>query len=162
MASIGISEKFSLRGKSYIVTGGAMGIGYHITKDIAEMGGNVAVLDLRDSPLEDVYGLAKKFNVKAEYFQADVSSEESLKSAFDKAVQSLGKLDGIVTAAGIAIDKPFVDQKWEEVNKVIQVNVSLPLQITLRRLYSRTCKGNGLFLRRPTDRLSTPKAKDPR
>ena len=75
--------------------------GYSITKDIAESGGNVAVLDLRSEPLEDVYGLAKEFGVKAEYFQADVSNEQSLSAAFEKAVQSLGKIDGIVTAAGI-------------------------------------------------------------
>lgn len=102
-----------------------MGIGYAITRDIAEMGGNVAVLDLRDEPLEDVHGLAKKFGVKISYHQADVSDEKSLRAAFDKAVQSLGQLDGIVTAAGIAIDKPYTDQGWEEVNKVIQVNVSV-------------------------------------
>lgn len=134
MASKGISEKFSLKGKSYIVTGGAMGIGFHITKDIAEMGGNVAVLDLRDEPLEDVYGLAKKFNVKAEYFQADVSNEESTRSAFEKAVKSLGNLNGIVTAAGIAIDKPFVEQKWGEVNKVLQVNVSASTLLDSNRM----------------------------
>lgn len=101
-----------------------MGIGFSVVRDICEMGGNVAVLDLRDSPVEDVYGLGKKFNVKVEYFQADVSNEGSLKVAFDKAMSALGRLDGIVTAAGIAIDKPFVDQSWDEVNKVIQVNVS--------------------------------------
>ncbi|EME84572.1 uncharacterized protein MYCFIDRAFT_187534 [Pseudocercospora fijiensis CIRAD86] len=122
MAATSITSKFSLKGKSYIVTGGAMGIGYCITKDIAESGANVAVLDLRSEPLEDVYGLAKQFGVKADYFQADVSDEKSLTAAFEKAVQSLGRIDGIVTAAGIAIDKPFVDQKWEEVEKVLQVN----------------------------------------
>jgi NAD(P)-dependent dehydrogenase (short-subunit alcohol dehydrogenase family) len=126
MAAKSISSKFSLKGKSYVVTGGAMGIGYSITRDIAESGGNVAVLDLRSEPLEDVYGLAKQFGVKAEYFQCDVSKEDSLKAAFAKAVESLGSIDGIVTAAGIAIDKPFTDQKWEEVEKVLQVNVCLP------------------------------------
>ena len=87
-----------------------MGIGYAITRDICEMGGNVVVLDLRDTPLEDVPGLAKQFGVKTDYFQADVSDENSLRSAFDKAITALGSLDGIVTAAGIAIDKPFVEQ----------------------------------------------------
>lgn len=122
--SQGIRGRFELTGRNYIVTGGAMGIGFAVTRDICEMGGNVAVLDLRDSPLEDVHGLAKKFNVQVEYLQADVSNEESLKAAFDKAITALGQLHGIVTAAGIAIDKPFVEQGWDEVNKVIQVNVS--------------------------------------
>lgn len=52
--------------------------GFSIAKDIAESGGNVAVIDLRDSPLEDVYGLAEQFNVKVYYFPADVSNEASL------------------------------------------------------------------------------------
>jgi NAD(P)-dependent dehydrogenase (short-subunit alcohol dehydrogenase family) len=124
MSAKSISSKFGLNGKSFVVTGGAMGIGYAITKDIAESGGNVAVLDLRDEPLGDVYGLSKQFGVKAEYFQCDVSKEESLRTAFAKAVESLGSIDGIVTAAGIAIDKAFTEQKWEEVEKVLQVNVS--------------------------------------
>lgn len=87
------------------------------------MGGNVAVLDLRPTPLEPVGDLPKQFGVQTHYFQADVSDEVSLRTAFRQAVSALGKLDGIVTAAGIAIDKPFVNQGWDEVNKVIQVNV---------------------------------------
>ena len=102
-----------------------MGIGYAITRDICDMGGNVAVLDLRETPLEDVYGLAKQYRVKSEYFQADVSDEQSLRAGFEKAVAALGRIDGIVTAASIAIDKPFVNQKWDEVNKILQVNVCL-------------------------------------
>lgn len=123
MASI--RSRFELRGRSYIVTGGAMGIGFAISKDICEMGGNVAVIDLRETPLEPVMELAEQYGVKTHYFQADVSNEQSLQSAFDRAISALGKLDGIVTAAGIAIDKPFVSQGWEEVNKVIQVNVGM-------------------------------------
>lgn len=144
-----ISSKFSLTGKSYIVTGGAMGIGtstninpitpppspslhltplpsgYAITSDIAQSGGNVAVLDLLPTPVEDVHGLAQKFGVVTDFFQADVSDEQSLTTGFEKAVKSLGgRIDGIVTAAGIAIDKAFVEQRWEEVERVVRVNVS--------------------------------------
>lgn len=129
----GIRSRFELRGRSFIVTGGAMGIGFAITKDICEMGGNVAVLDLRETPLEPVLELAKQFGVQAHYVQADVSDEQSLRVGFDKAVSALGKLDGIVTAAGIAIDKPFVNQNWDEVNKVIQVNVRKPRRLVATR-----------------------------
>lgn len=114
-----------------------MGIGYAIVRDICEMGGNVAVLDLRDSPLEDVRGLAGQFKVKTEYFQCDVSDEDSMRPAFEKAVTSLGRLDGICTAAGIAIDKPFVKQGWAEVNKVLQVNVSPRSWFELRSRFFR-------------------------
>lgn len=121
----GMRSMFELRGRSYIVTGGAMGIGYAITKAICEMGGNVAVMDLRETPLEPVMELAEEHGVQTHYVQADVSDEKSLRAGFEKVVSALGgKLDGIVTAAGIALDKPCVSQSWEEVNKVVQVNVS--------------------------------------
>ncbi|EME45786.1 hypothetical protein DOTSEDRAFT_171394 [Dothistroma septosporum NZE10] len=154
-----ISQKFRLDGKSYIVTGGAMGIGYHITKDIAESGGNVAVLDLREEPLEDVYGLANKFNVKVSYHQCDVSKQESLNAAFDKAVESLGRVDGIVTAAGIAIDKPFVDQKWEEVEKVIQVNAMgsfYAAQLTVQQIEKQGTPGSVVFIASITAHCNLP------
>ena len=78
-------------------------VGYAIVKDICEMGGNVAVIDLREEPLEDVYGLAKRFGVESKYYQGDVSDEKSLRNAFERAVSGLGRIDGIVTAAGIAM-----------------------------------------------------------
>lgn len=137
-----------------------MGIGYAITKDIADSGGNVAVLDLRNEPLEDVHGLARE-NVKVSYHQCDVSNEQSLKSGFEQAVQALGSIDGIVTAAGIAIDKPFVDQKWEEVDKVIQVNVSFYPSLWAPRRTRLTCAviiGHGLFLRSTIGRGPDAKA----
>jgi NAD(P)-dependent dehydrogenase (short-subunit alcohol dehydrogenase family) len=59
------------------------------------------------------------------YISLARSDEASLTAAFEKAVQALRKIDGIVTAAGIAIDKPFVEQSWAEVEKVIQVNVRI-------------------------------------
>jgi len=116
-------QMYSLTGRNYIVTGGGQGIGFAITRAICEMGGNVAVLDLRDQPVDAFKDLSKQFGVKAEYLQTDVTKEESLTTSFEKAVASLGSLDGLVPAAGIVIDKPFVDQTWEEVSRIQQVNV---------------------------------------
>ena len=121
---MGIRDKFELKGRNYIVTGGAMGIGYAVSHDIAEMGGNVAVLDLEKQPKEPLFDLPGKFGIKVHYFQCDVSDESSVQKAFAEAVAALGSLDGIVTCAGIAIDKPFPEQTWQEVEKIWQVNVS--------------------------------------
>ncbi|QIW96071.1 hypothetical protein AMS68_001589 [Peltaster fructicola] len=119
---MGIRDKFELKGRNYIVTGGAMGIGYNVSRDIAEMGGNIAVLDLEAQPKEPLFELREKFNVKIHYFQCDVGIEQALDSAFEQAVAALGSLDGIVTCAGIAIDKPFPEQTWQEVEKIFHVN----------------------------------------
>lgn len=118
-----IRKMYDLNGRNYIVTGGGQGIGFAITRAICEMGGNVAVLDLRSEPVDGFKDLSNHFGVKTEYLQTDVTKEESLSSSFDKAIASLGSLDGLVPAAGIVIDKPFVEQTWDEVNRIQQVNV---------------------------------------
>lgn len=116
---------FELRGRNYVVTGGAQGIGFALTRAICEMGGNVAVLDLQDKPADEAAwaSLGARFGAKTLYIQADVTKQESLNAAFDEAVRGLGSIDGLVPAAGIAIDKPFIEQTWEEFTRIQEVNV---------------------------------------
>lgn len=118
---------FELRGRNYVVTGGAQGIGFAVTRAICEMGGNVAVLDIQDKPVDEKEWavLGERFGARAVYIQTDVTRQESLVASFARAVQELGSLDGLVPAAGIAIDKPFVDQTWEEFTRIQEVNVSI-------------------------------------
>ena len=106
--SSNLRDVFSLKGRNYIVTGGGQGIGFAVTRAICEMGGNVAVLDIREKPVEEFSSLASEFGVKTEYLQTDVTKESSLTTSFEKAISNLGSLHGLVPAAGIVIDKPFV------------------------------------------------------
>lgn len=117
---------FELKGRNYLITGGAQGIGFAATRAICEMGGNVAVLDIQDRPTAEFEGLASKFDVKASYHQTDLTKQESLDAGFAKALESLGgTIDGCVPAAGIAIDKPFVEQTWEEFTRIQEINVCI-------------------------------------
>ncbi|KAK5045862.1 hypothetical protein LTR84_008955 [Exophiala bonariae] len=120
-----VRPMFELRGRNYIVTGGAQGIGYAVTRAICEMGGNVAVLDRQEEPAEkEFHELSKKFDVKVGYIRVDVTDNESLNSGFEQALQLLGgTVHGCVPAAGIAIDKPFVEQTWDEFTNIQNINV---------------------------------------
>lgn len=116
---------FELRGRNYVVTGGAQGIGFAVTRAISEMGGNVAVMDIQDKPVDEKEwnSLGQKFGTKLVYIQTDVTRQESLNASFARAVQELGSIDGLVPAAGIAIDKPFIEQTWEEFTRIQEINV---------------------------------------
>ena len=119
-----VRPMFELKGRNYIVTGGAQGIGFASTRAICEMGGNVAVLDVQEKPVDEFSTLSERFGVKTLYIQADVTKEESLNAAFEKALSELRTLHGLLPAAGIAIDKPFLAQTWDEYNRVQDINVS--------------------------------------
>lgn len=118
-----VREMFELKNRNYIITGGGRGIGFAATRAIAEMGGNVAVLDRLNEPVNEFNSLSSTFGVKTHYVQSDVTDEESLTTSFGQAVESLGGVDGLITAAGIVVDKPFVEQTWEEVDRIQKVNV---------------------------------------
>lgn len=118
-----LRDAFSLQDRNFVVTGGGQGIGFAISRAICSMGGNVAILDLRDKPVEEYAQLSTDFGVKTEYIQTDVTKEESLNTAFDSAISKLGSLHGLVPAAGVVVDKPFIEQTWAEVNKIQQINV---------------------------------------
>lgn len=117
---------FGLKGRNYIVTGGAQGIGFSIAKAIAQLGGNVVAMDIKDHPKPEFFDLAKEFGVITGFIQADVTNQDSLKSGFERAVKMLGSVDGCVTCAGIALDKKFEDHTWEDVQKILNINVSHP------------------------------------
>ncbi|KAF4990292.1 hypothetical protein FDECE_14435 [Fusarium decemcellulare] len=119
-----VRKAFDLTSRNYIVTGGAQGIGFAIVDAIAQMGGNVVAMDIKDKPGQDFSALSKQYGVNAQYLQADVTNEESLTSAFKKSINVLGSLDGCVTCAGLALVKPFEETNWQEARRIHDVNVT--------------------------------------
>jgi NAD(P)-dependent dehydrogenase (short-subunit alcohol dehydrogenase family) len=114
---------FDLTSRNYIVTGGAQGIGYALVDAIAQMGGNVVAMDIKDKPGLDFSTLSKQHGVKVQYVQADVTNEEGLKSAFQESMTVLGSLHGCVTCAGLALEKPFGETSWPKARRIHDVNV---------------------------------------
>ncbi|KAG2421559.1 hypothetical protein HFD88_005534 [Aspergillus terreus] len=118
-----VRPMFDLAGRNYIVSGGAQGIGFAVTRAICEMGGNVAVLDIQESPVPEFHSLGQLFRRQPIYIQTDVRYEASINQAFEKVLAAFGTVHGLVPAAGIAIDKPFVDQTWDEFTRINEINV---------------------------------------
>lgn len=87
-----------IAGKTFVVTGGASGLGRAAAEAILGGGGNVVLLDVNG----DAGRAAERaLGSKAKFAQADVTSEEQVKAAVDLAVSSFGGLHGALNAAGI-------------------------------------------------------------
>ena len=84
--------------KTFIVTGGASGLGRARAETILAAGGNVVLLDVN---AETGQAAEQALGANARFAQADVSSEDQVKAAIDLAVSSFGGLHGAVNAAGI-------------------------------------------------------------
>lgn len=103
-----------LKGKTAVVTGGAVGIGRACVERMAEEGAKVAILDLLDqegAALADA--LTKKGHAVA-FWKADAADEKVMKAAIDAAATHFGGLHIMVNNAGISGTPKPTDQVTEE------------------------------------------------
>jgi NAD(P)-dependent dehydrogenase (short-subunit alcohol dehydrogenase family) len=87
-----------ITGHTFIVTGGASGLGRAAAETIVNAGGTVVLLDVNAEA-----GAAAELAIgpQVRFAQADVTSEDQVKAAVDLAVSAFGDLHGVVNAAGI-------------------------------------------------------------
>jgi NAD(P)-dependent dehydrogenase (short-subunit alcohol dehydrogenase family) len=89
-----------VKDSTFIVTGGASGLGEGTVRMLAQGGANVVIADLQADKGE---ALAKQLGQRTRFVRCDVTSEADGQAAVDAALQSFGGLRGLVNCAGIAI-----------------------------------------------------------
>src|SRR4051812_23181799 len=112
-----------LSGKVAVITGGAGGIGKVTAERFLKEGAKVVLVDLFEESLHKAKEELDPFG-EVLTIQADVSKESNVESYVKKAVEHFGKIDVFFNNAGIEGKvAPLVDQKMEDFDKVMSVNV---------------------------------------
>lgn len=119
-------------GRVVIVTGGARGIGREYCLMLADEGAKVVVNDLGGapdgtgadkSPAEQVVAEIKAKGGEAVANGADVSNFEQAGAMIEQAVKTFGKLDALISNAGILRDRMLVNMTEAEWDAVIKVHL---------------------------------------
>ena len=93
-----------LEGRHAVVTGAGTGIGAAIAEALADAGAGVTILGRRIEPLER---LASRLPDRLHPLSADVTIEDSLRAAFERATRERGPASIVVANAGAAASAPF-------------------------------------------------------
>jgi Dehydrogenases with different specificities (related to short-chain alcohol dehydrogenases) len=88
--------KNRFEGQVAAITGGARGIGRAVAERLLSEGAQVAIWDLKEAE-----NTASELGDKARGYSVDVSDEASVEAARDATETTFGKIDILVTAAGI-------------------------------------------------------------
>ena len=90
-----VRSAFELTGRNYIITGGAQGIGFTISRAICEMGGNVAIWDIQDKPVDEqeFESWSTTFGSKTLYVQTDVTKLQRKPGRTPKDEKALAKAE---------------------------------------------------------------------
>ena len=111
--------------RAAVVTGGSRGIGRAVCVALAKQGCNVVVNYCHGAePAEQTAALCRAEGVQAVTVQADVSTAEGCKALFDAAAEAFGRVDVLVSNAGIAQQKLFTDITPEEWQRMLDVNLT--------------------------------------
>ena len=121
-----ILDKFSLKGKSGIVTGGGTGLGKGIATALVQAGASVLIVGRRMDVLEKAAKELSKFGKPAIPFSADVSQLGLIPKIVEKAVKEFGKIDFLVNNAGAIRRAPVEDYSEADWDVVLQTNLKGP------------------------------------
>ena len=84
-----------------LITGGGSGIGRATAQRVARDGSAVAIVDRHRDDADEPAALVANAGGRAEAYECDVGDDDAVRSTVAQAIADLGRLRGVVTAAGI-------------------------------------------------------------
>src|SRR5882724_3696821 len=137
-----------LKDKVAIVTGAASGIGKEIAAAYVREGAKVAIADLNqaaaDAVAAELGGPEHAIGIAM-----DVTSEEQVDAGTAKAIAAFGRLDNLVSNAGIQIVAPveqFEFAKWKQMLAIHLDGAFLTTRAALRQMYTQPSGGSVILM----------------
>jgi NAD(P)-dependent dehydrogenase (short-subunit alcohol dehydrogenase family) len=122
-----------LKNSTFVVTGGASGLGAATARMIVIGGGNVVIADLKDA---EGNALAAELGGRARFARTDVADEASAAATIACATDAFGSLQGLVNCAGIVHAEKIVGKEGPHsfAGFVRSININLVGTFNLTRL----------------------------
>ena len=114
----------NIQQKTFLITGGASGLGLATAKMIIENGGNAILLDINAVAGQQA---ENELGKNARFVQTDVSNETQVQAAIDSAIRIFGSINGVANCAGIGPAMRVVGKNGPHsldfFSKVISINL---------------------------------------
>ena len=111
--------------KTAIITGAAKGIGRAIAKDFAMSGYNVCInYNTSEKEAKQLCEELKKNGCNVIIYKADVTNREEVDKMGDYVLGTYRKVDVLINNAGISDYKLFIDLTQEDMQRMLNVNIT--------------------------------------
>ena len=137
-----------LQGKVAVITGAASGIGKDIALTFAREGAKVVIADLDRGGAEATARDIDPSGKRALGVAMDVTSEDQVEAGIAKVIEAFGRLDVLVSNAGIQIVAPIVEFEFAQWRKLMAIHLDgafLTTRAALRHMY-RQKSGSVIFM----------------
>jgi len=112
---------FDLSGKCALVTGASGGIGSEIAKALHAQGATVGLSGTRAEKLQQI---AQSLDGRSHILPCDLSDREQVEALPKQAEQAMGKVEILVSNAGVTRDNLMLRLKDDDWDSVIEVNLT--------------------------------------
>lgn len=112
-----------MQGNVAVVTGGGSGIGRQIALSFAREGARLAICDIDMAAAGRVVGELEEAGAEAMAVEMDVTSEEAVNGGVDAVARRFGRIDTMVSNAGIQIVHPIEDFPYADFRKVLAIHL---------------------------------------
>jgi len=92
---------------SFLVTGGASGLGESVARAIVGQGGNVVIADLNETAGQ---ALVAELGDSTRFVRCDITNGDEVQSAVEMAESAFGGLQGSINCAGIVVVQKLLDR----------------------------------------------------
>jgi 3-oxoacyl-[acyl-carrier protein] reductase len=132
-----VADFLNLRDQVIVVTGAASGMGRAIAHAASREGARLVLADFDGERLKTTAG---ELTGDVRHQRADVTRTVEIDAVFDLAEREFGRIDGLVTCAGIITTLPLLEITAEEWDRVFAVNAKgtfFTVQAALKRMLPR-------------------------
>jgi len=123
MESPSLQTLINLKGKTAIVTGGAVGIGFGIVYRLAEAGANVVIADVNEETGNEAVKKLESRGFRPIFVKTDVSLEQDVLAVTKLALETFGSIDILVNNAGIYPVIPVMQMKPLDFERILAINL---------------------------------------
>lgn len=141
-----ILNKFSLEGKTALITGASYGIGYAIASAYAAAGAKIVFCDIKQEFVDKGLASYEKDGIDAKGYVCDVTNEAMVTEMVAKIEKEVGVIDILVNNAGIIKRIPMCDMTAEEFRQVVDVDLNAPFIVSKAVIPSMIKKGHGKII----------------
>ena len=121
------TTKLSRTRQTVLITGGSGGVGHTVALHLAKRYQADLILLGRsqsNSTIEAQLNTLRSCGVNAEYFSADIADFKATNDLLERAENSMGKITGIIHAAGVHDPMPLAEKSVERFEAVLQPKVA--------------------------------------
>lgn len=136
-----------LRGKTALVTGASSGIGAAFARQLAARGAALVIVARRQAELDALATrLRADHGVTVEVIALDLGTATAAGELFARTEGAGRPIDVVINNAGFGDHRYFVDQSWDRVAAMLQLNIATLTELTHRFGRAMAARGRGHLL----------------